>query len=272
MKRELDLVVLSDLHLGTIGSHATELIQYLDSIDPHTIVLNGDIIDMWNFKKHYWPEHHMLVLKKLIDMMSSGTQIHYLTGNHDEVLRKISPMQLGPLSIKDKLVMNVNGDQCWFFHGDIFDITMKHSKWIAKMGAVGYDLLILLNQGINKLSEAMGRGRISLSRRIKNSVKRAVKFIDDFEKTAMDMALDYDYRYVVCGHIHQPKIRDYFRDGKQVTYMNSGDWIEHMTALEFDGHEWNLYYHDPDAFPIPEEQLDGSTYQELEEIIFSQTI
>jgi UDP-2,3-diacylglucosamine pyrophosphatase LpxH len=247
-KRSLDIVVLSDVHLGTVGCHAVELSQYLNSIAPKILVLNGDFIDIWNFKKYYWPEAHMIVIRTLLNMMTNGTEIYYLTGNHDEVLRKITALQLGPLYVRDKLILDLNGEKVWIFHGDIFDITKRYSKWIAKIGSHGYDLLILLNRLINYLSVKMGRGKLSLSRKIKYSVKKAVRFIDDFESTAMELAIDQGYDYVICGHIHQPKIRGFENESGSVIYMNSGDWIENLTALEYDGSEWSMYKYEDDHF------------------------
>lgn len=246
-KRPVDIVVMSDLHLGTVGCHAVELAQYLNSIEPRILILNGDIFDIWNFKKYYWPDSHMEVVKCFLSMMANGTDIYYLTGNHDEVIRNISSLQLGPLFVKDKLVLELNGEHCWIFHGDIFDITMKHTKWIAKIGGKGYDLLILLNRVVNWILDKMGKHKISLSKRIKDSMKKAVQFIDDFEVAAIDLAIQNEYDYVICGHIHQPKIRGYTNDQGSVIYMNSGDWIENLTALEYDGEEWSMYkYHDDD--------------------------
>ena len=247
-KRPVEIVVLSDLHLGTVGCHAVELTQYLNSIEPKVLILNGDIFDIWNFKKYFWPKSHMQVIKCFLSMMANGTDIYYLTGNHDEVLRKISSLQIGPLFVKDKLVLELNGEKCWFFHGDIFDITMKHTKWVAKIGGHGYDLLILLNSFVNYVLKKLGRNKISLSKRIKDSVKQAVRFIDDFETSAMDLAIQNGYDYVVCGHIHQPKIRGYENEEGSVIYMNSGDWIENLTALEYNGKEWSMYKYNEDEF------------------------
>lgn len=241
VKRPLDIVVLSDIHLGTVGCHALELLQYLNSINPKILILNGDFVDVWNFRKYYWPESHMMVLRTMLTMMTNGTDIYYLTGNHDEVLRKVSSLQLGPLFIRDKLILELNGEKVWIFHGDIFDITMKHSKWVAKIGGKGYDFLILLNRAINKITEKIGRGKLSLSKKIKDSVKHAVNFIDDFETTAMELAIDQGYDYVICGHIHQPKIRGFENEKGSVIYMNSGDWVENLTALEYHGDEWSMF-------------------------------
>lgn len=247
-KRAVEIVVLSDLHLGTVGCHALELTKYLNSISPEKLILNGDIFDIWNFKKYYWPDTHMEVVKCFISMLANGTDIYYLTGNHDEVIRKISSLQIGPLFVKDKMVLDLNGEKCWIFHGDIFDIAMKQTKWIAKIGGKGYDLLILLNRVINYVLKKTGRDKISLSKRIKDSVKKAVQFIDDFEVAAMDLAIQNGYDYVICGHIHQPKVRGYENEDGSVIYMNSGDWVENLTALEYDGKEWSMYKYEEDNF------------------------
>lgn len=242
-KRQVDMVVISDVHLGTYGCHATELLQYLNSITPGLIILNGDIVDIWQFRKRYWPKTHMLVVKKIFEFLSQGVPVYYLTGNHDELLRRFSGLQLGNFHLKDKLLIEVDGKKAWFFHGDVFDVTMRYSKWLAKLGAVGYDTLIMLNRFINWCSDKMGRGKISLSKKIKDSVKSAVKYINDFEQVAAELAIDNGYSFVVCGHIHQPSIRSYENGKGQTTYLNSGDWIENLTSLEYHDGTWQIYQH-----------------------------
>lgn len=241
-KRPVELVVLSDVHLGTYGCHAKELVKYMKSIEPKEVVLNGDIVDIWQFSKRYWPKSHMKVVKLIMEWVAEGIKVHYVVGNHDEMLRKFIGCKLGSFSIVNKVVMDINGQKAWMFHGDVFDLTMQHSKWIAKLGATGYDLLILLNRAINYISRKMGRGPISMSKRIKNSVKSAIKFINDFEQIAADIAIGNKYDYVVCGHIHQPEIKEISTPKGSVTYLNSGDWVENLTSLEFNNGEWKLYY------------------------------
>lgn len=240
-KREPEIIVISDVHLGTIGCHAKELNLYLKSVKPKILILNGDILDMWQFKKYYFPESHMKILKRVLSLLSKGTTVYYLTGNHDESLRRFSDFSLGNFHLKDKLLLNLDGKKAWFFHGDIFDITMKYSKWVAKLGSIGYSLLILLNRFVNFISVRMGRGKLSISKRIKDSVKTAVKFTSDFEMTSIDLAIDNGYDYVVCGHIHRPNITDFSNEKGNVTYLNSGDWIENLTALEYENGEWNMF-------------------------------
>lgn len=243
MKRDIDILVLSDLHLGTYGCRARELNAYLRSVRPRLVILNGDIIDIWQFKKHFFPKSHMQVLKRLLKL-ASKVPVYYITGNHDEALRRYSPTMLGNLQLLDRLDLTLNGERYWFFHGDIFDASMKHAKWLAKLGGFGYDLLIRINTVVNWCLVRTGRQRMSLSKRVKQSVKRAVAYIGDFEETAASVAIHEGYDHVVCGHIHQPRMRRVTTAKGSVNYMNPGDWIENMSALEYSNGSWRIYMHE----------------------------
>ena len=245
-KRKLDILVLSDVHLGTYGCHAKELLRYLKTVKPKTVILNGDIIDIWQFSKRYWPKSHMKVVKHLMSWMSKGVKMYYITGNHDEMLRKFVGFKMGSLKIVNKGILELDDDKtAWFFHGDVFDVTMQHSKWLAKLGAVGYDTLIHINRVANFISEKIfKKGKLSLSKKIKNSVKSAVKFINSFEQTAADIGISNQYDYVICGHIHQPEMREIENEQGKIMYLNSGDWIENLTALEYAEGEWKIYRYD----------------------------
>jgi len=239
-KRTAEAVVISDVHLGTYGCHAKELSRYLHNLSTPILILNGDIIDGWAFKKKYFPADHIRVIQRILKLMSEGTKVYYLTGNHDEMMRRFSGFTAGNLVIDDKLLLILDDKVHWFFHGDVFDITMKQSKWLAKLGGKGYDILIKFNRFVNVVLSKMGREKISLSKKIKNSVKQAVSFISDFEQTAIDIAAENEYDYVLCGHIHQPEDRIVDVKGKIIHYLNSGDWVENLTALEFNEGKWNL--------------------------------
>ncbi len=245
-KRKIDLAVISDVHLGTYGCHADELLAYLNSIQPKILVLNGDIIDIWQFSKRYFPPSHLKVLRKIIGMASRGTEVHYITGNHDEMLRKFSDTSMGNLKISNKLLLDLDGKKAWIFHGDVFDVSIQNAKWLAKLGSYGYDLLILTNSFVNWCLAKMGREKYSLSKRIKNSVKSAVRYIDDFERTASGLAIENGYDFVVCGHIHQPKKEIRENRNGQCTYLNSGDWVENLTALEYSFKRWKIYHYNQD--------------------------
>ncbi len=267
-KREIEILVLSDIHLGTYGCKSKELLKYLKSIKPKTVILNGDIIDVWQFKKYYWPNSHMKVLKQLINWaIDSNTNVYYITGNHDEIFRKFVPFEFNKFKIVNKLVLNLdNNKKAWFFHGDVFDITMKKSKWLTRLGAIGYDILILINNVVNYFSRLFGKEKISLSKKIKNSVKKAVSYINNFETTVAEIAIKNNYDFVVCGHIHQPAIKKIKIKGKEITYLNSGDWIENLSALEYDKGGWTIYFYSEDKKNVQlsdDNELIDKTYKEL---------
>ncbi|UKJ08209.1 UDP-2,3-diacylglucosamine diphosphatase [Solitalea lacus] len=262
-KREVEIVVISDVHLGTFGCHAKELLKYLKSIKPKTLVLNGDIIDIWQFSKSYWPESHMKVMRKIMKFVSQGVDVYYLTGNHDEMLRKFADFEMGTFRLANKVVLPVDGKRAWIFHGDIFDITMQHSKWLAKLGAIGYDSLILLNTFVNYLLQAVGKEKMSFSKKIKSSVKNAVKFMNDFEMSAAEIAIDKGYDYVICGHIHQPEIKTITTGQGKVEYLNSGDWVESLTALEYKNGQWELFQYSAEEFEYMENEIASEENEDL---------
>lgn len=263
-KREVDVVVISDIHLGTYGCHSKELLKYLKSIKPKIVILNGDIIDIWQFSKSYWPESHMKVLTRIMKYISSGTSVYYLTGNHDELLRKFTDLSFGNFHLADKLVLELNGKRAWFFHGDVFDVTMQHSKWLAKLGAIGYDTLILLNSFVNWILTRIGKGKMSFSKKIKAKFKDAVKFINDFEYTAATLAIDKDYDYVVCGHIHKAEIREIRNEKGKTLYLNSGDWVESLTSLEYHKGDWTIFKYSNEDFK--EERAEDESSADIEDL------
>lgn len=229
------------------------------------LILNGDIIDIWQFSKSYWPEAHTKVVRRILKFVTDGIPVYYLTGNHDEMLRKFADMNLGSFQLLNKLILNIDGKKAWIFHGDVFDVTMQHSKWLAKLGAVGYDTLILLNSFTNWLLTAMGREKMSFSKKIKAKFKDAVKFINQFEQTSADLAVSKEYQYVICGHIHQAEMREIVATDNpgKVLYLNSGDWVENLTALEYHKGKWEIFKYNPLNF---NEETDDSDLSDAEDL------
>ena len=265
-KREVDIVVISDVHLGTYGCHSKELLKYLKSIKPKMLILNGDIIDIWQFSKSYWPESHMKVVRRILKFVTDGVPVYYLTGNHDEMLRKFADFNLGSFQLLNKVVLNIDGKKAWIFHGDIFDITMQHSKWLAKLGAIGYDTLILINSLSNWFLTLLGKQKMSFSQKVKARFKDAIKFINEFEQTAADLAVNKQYAYVICGHIHHPEIREIESTNKQgsVLYLNSGDWVESLSALEYNNNHWTIFKYHPENFNLDNDDDDKSDLEDLD--------
>jgi UDP-2,3-diacylglucosamine pyrophosphatase LpxH len=241
-KRSIDVAILSDLHLGTYGCRAKEIVTYLKSISPQILILNGDIIDIWQFTKHYFPPTHVAVIKEILNLMTSGTRVIYVTGNHDEMLRRYSDLQSGQFQLTDKLVIEIDHKMMWIFHGDVFDNTTKGSaKFWAKMGSNGYAVLLGFNRFINKLMKFFGREKVSLSKKVMQKVNESIIKIDEFETLVAELAIEKKYDYVICGHIHQPQKRVISNKEGSVVYLNSGDWVEHLTSLEYYDNDWHIY-------------------------------
>ncbi len=262
-KRIVEVLVISDVHLGTYGCHAIELLRYLKSIKPGMVILNGDIIDIWQFSKSYFPEAHLKVIRRIMKYITEGIPVYYLTGNHDEMLRKFADINIGSFKLLNKLILPLGEKKVWVFHGDIFDITMQHSKWLAKLGAAGYDFLILLNSFVNFLLGLAGREKMSFSKKVKSGFKNAVKFMNDFECTAALLAAEKGYQYVICGHIHQPLIKEIKTEKGTVTYLNSGDWIENLTALEYNAGKWKIFSYNAADFVQSEEEHSTEDNEDL---------
>ncbi len=245
--RPIDALVISDIHLGTYGCKAKELVKYLKTVAPKTIVLNGDIIDVWQFSTAYFPKAHTKVIRQLLKMMEGGSKVYYITGNHDENMRRFADLSIGGLTIANKVVLELNGTKTWIFHGDVFDVVMHHSKWLAKLGAKGYGLLTIINRFANAVLSLFGQRKISLSRDAKKAVKckKSNQIATRFENTVADLAIKKQYEYAICGHIHWPEKKRISNANGEVTYLNSGDWVENMTALEYRDNDWHLVFYEP---------------------------
>ena len=244
-KRLVEVVVISDLHLGTYASRAKEFAAYLKSIEPRLLVLNGDIIDGWQFSKRYFPPAHIAAIKEIFSKLSNGTRVVYITGNHDDAFRKYSDLELGNFLLADKVAIEVNGKRTWIFHGDVFDhTTSKQAKFLGKLGSNGYAVLMGFNKVVNFVLQIFGKEKLSLSKAIMQQFNKRFIKIDEYEQKIAEIAIEKKFDTVICGHIHQPQKRIISNENGSVCYLNSGDWVEHMTALEYYDDEWHLYTYD----------------------------
>ena len=258
-KRKIEVVVISDVHLGTYGSHAKELNAYLSSIDPDVIIINGDWVDIWNFNTNYWPSEHTENLFKIFEFVKQGKQVYYLTGNHDDDLRKYSDYKQKHFELIDELTLELNGKKHWIFHGDKFDPSVgNNARWLAKLGGRGYDYMIRANRELNKVLLSMGQERVMISKMLKDNVKKVVKSrVSDFEDVACDHGISHGFDYVICGHIHKPQMRKYSTERGEVMYLNSGDWVENCTSLEYNNGQWKLYFYFPEDRAVRADQTEA---------------
>ncbi len=228
-KTHYPAIFLSDIHLGTRGCQADKLTDFLKSHTCDRLYLVGDIVDGWRMQSGvYWPQTHSNVVRRILTYTKRGTEVVYITGNHDEFLRKYTTIELGGIRVVDEAVHETaDGRKLLVLHGDQFDIVTRYHRWIAFLGDLGYNALLGMNTYVNFVRRALGYEFWSLSAWIKHRVKRAVNFISEFEGAVARQCKRRGYHGAICGHIHHAEISRI--DG--VTYMNCGDWVESCTAL-----------------------------------------
>jgi len=234
-------IFISDIHLGTKFSQADRLLTFMKETESDNLYLVGDIIDGWAIKRKYrWAQSHSDVIQKILRKARKGTNVIYITGNHDEFLRSFLPIILGDnLTIVNEIDYIANdGKRYYVTHGDFFDSITMTKKWLAIAGDIGYDVLLNLNSSINFIRKKLGINRYwSLSKYVKDNVKKSVSFISDFETILADHAKRKGYDGIICGHIHKAEMK--MIEG--IEYKNSGDWVESCTALvEMMDGEWKI--------------------------------
>ena len=240
--RKPDVSVISDFHLATMASKAKSLLKYLKSIEPKTLVLNGDIIDSWRFSRNYFPKTHLKVIRQILKMVEKGVKVVYITGNHDDVFRKFNNTQLGNFSIVNQLELNVHGQKIWIFHGDVFDHIIHHSPGLAKLGAAAYGFLTLFNRFVNVILKAIGGREMILYKSMKDRITKRKQVLTNFEKAIANAAVSKNADLVICGHTHIPVDKYIHTEKGSVRYINCGDWVEHFSAAECVDGEWSLNY------------------------------
>lgn len=241
--RKVEVVVISDLHLATHACKPKKILKYLKSIQPNILVLNGDIIDSWRFKRNYFPKNHLKVIRQIIKMMEKGIPVYYITGNHDEFLRKFNHTQIGNLKIVNQLILELGGEKTWIFHGDIYDHVVNQAKWLAKLGAAIYEFLSILNKLINILLGFLGAKEIFIYKSLKKYLIKENFVPSKFEMAIGNSAISQGYKNIICGHTHAPKTKQIEINENSVDYFNCGDWVEHCTAVEYYNNKWHLFYY-----------------------------
>jgi UDP-2,3-diacylglucosamine pyrophosphatase LpxH len=219
---------ISDIHLGTRGSQASSLLDFIRDNEFETLYLVGDIVDVWALRRGiYWPQEHNDVIQKLLREARKGTELIYIPGNHDEYVANFDG-QFGNITIKDHAIhITKKGERILLIHGHELDTVVQNMGWLAHIGDMGYKILIELNHLNNFLRNLFKVQPWSLSAYVKNEVKNVVSFIGKFEEEIVRYAEEYDVDSVLCGHIHHAamhKIGD-------VNYYNTGDWVESCTAI-----------------------------------------
>lgn len=228
-KRKFRAIFISDVHLGTKGCRADYLLDFLRHAESDYLYLVGDIVDGWKLKKNwYWAPEHNDVVRKVLKRATQGTQVIYIPGNHDEMLRDYVDHDLaGVKLLRDAIHETADGRTYWVLHGDEFDGVVMHAKWLAFVGDQAYRMLITLNTWLNYVRRKLGYSYWSLSAYLKHKTKKAVEFMSNFEDSVASEAAKRQVDGVICGHIHHAERREIHG----VDYINDGDWVESCTCL-----------------------------------------
>lgn len=237
-------IVISDVHLGTEHTKTRELADFLRTVNCNTLIMNGDIIDGWHLQKGgkgKWKKEHTDLMKIIMKMMENhNTKVVYVRGNHDDFIDHLAPFTFNNIEIVKDYTHKRNGKSYYVVHGDVFDNVTSNMVWLAKLGDIGYTFLLWINRIYNNYRAKKGLDYFSLSQSIKQKVKSAVSYISDYETELVELARTRHADGIICGHIHQAA--DRMIDG--IHYLNSGDWVETMSALlEHEDGTWEVYMH-----------------------------
>lgn len=234
----IQALYISDVHLGSHGVRATELLDVLKRYQPEKLYIVGDFIDGWILKhRHYWPQSHTNIIRKILSYSKNGTQIYYITGNHDDFLRLYDHPYWGNIWVLDEIIENGT----WIIHGDRYDSVIINNRWAALLGTLGYEAIIRFDRVYTRWRNLLGLRPRSLSKWVKTSFKSAYDFITRFEDTLVSEAKRKNCSRVICGHMHVPA--DEMRNG--IHYLNTGDWVESMTWITRDGDTYTLHHYTP---------------------------
>jgi UDP-2,3-diacylglucosamine pyrophosphatase LpxH len=242
MRRQVDIAIISDVHLGTPACRAEELLAYLKSIWPGKLVLNGDIIDMQQFSSRYWPDTHTKVVRRILKFAAAGVPVFYVTGNHEKPLRRYSNMgfDFGQLHLVDRLEWTVDGRRTLIVHGDECDNHFDQLRWLSAIGSWCYDRIEQFGNLVNGIRRRLGKGPISLTNAVKHNIAQATDYIDRYEYACAQLAARGGFDAIVCGHIHQPANRRIAVMDERPLYLNSGDWVENCSSLEYAHGSWSV--------------------------------
>ncbi len=241
---------ISDVHLGCRYAQAEKFLAFLEQVHPEQIYIVGDFIDGWRLSRRWhWQPVYVQILQRLVQLASQGTQVYYAPGNHDEFLRDYLH-DFGLVTVADQFIhRTADGRQFVVLHGDQFDDVERGAKWLSIVGAFAYDGLVCANGMINRVRRCFRLKDWRFSTYVKVWAKQAVQFISDFEERLVCHAKELECDGVICGHIHVPRIETL----GDVTYCNTGDWVEHCTALvEHETGELELvdWSHDSTELPV----------------------
>ncbi len=237
-RRRVRSLFISDVHLGSRFAQAEAFLAFLESYQPEFLYIVGDFLDGWCLQRAWrWRPVNTRIIHHLLAWAGSGVTIRYTPGNHDGFWREFLKDFIW-FEVADQFIHeSADGRRFVVLHGDQFDGVESNASWLSHLGSVGYDLLLAVDRSLNYVCRRLGRKAWRLSATVKARIKRVVAFLSGFEEQLAAHARTHRCDGIICGHIHTPVITE--RD--EITYCNTGDWVENCSALlEFDDGELRL--------------------------------
>ena len=145
-------IILSDIHLGSKSSRTEDVIDFLEKNTAERLILNGDIVDGWALSRGgKWKDIHTKLIRKFLKISEKGTSVIWIRGNHDDFIKDFIPIKLSNIQIEESyMFISRKGKRIYCFHGDVLDVFIMKTKWLAHIGSIGYDLALWINRIYNR--------------------------------------------------------------------------------------------------------------------------
>ena len=216
-----DTIILSDLHLGSEVSRASDALRMLKSASFRRLILLGDIFSDLNFrrlKKEHW--QFLGYIRKLSNP-KRHIEVVWVEGNHDHGLSDVMSHLVG-IRVYDEYEWDFDGKRHLAVHGHQFDRFLTRNRVLSSF-------LSALHLGLQKISFGKRRMMGFLERFDTAWLRLSAKVARGALAHARSLGADR----VFCGHTHEALSLK--RDG--VEYYNSGSWTQDdPTYIAIDGH------------------------------------
>ncbi|MEZ6069195.1 MAG: UDP-2,3-diacylglucosamine diphosphatase [Pirellulales bacterium] len=239
-ERAVRTLFVSDVHIGCRYAQPERFLAYLQQVRPEQIFILGDFLDGWKLQSTWrWKPVYTQIVKRLVQLAQDGAELFYTPGNHDAFLRCADVRYLVEstgvnVQVQDEFVFRAaDGRRFLVTHGDKFDVIEMRYQWLSIAASFVYEPMMFFDHWASRLFGREGYSPYSRCVLIKGKVKSAIRFLSHFEQTLFRHARSLGCDGVICGHIHTPGLTTV----DEVTYFNTGDWVENCTALveHYDG-------------------------------------
>ncbi|MFA6973649.1 MAG: UDP-2,3-diacylglucosamine diphosphatase [Parcubacteria group bacterium] len=218
--KKTDTIVISDVHLGSMGSQAEKLYHFLDGLlqaPLNRLIIAGDLFELWSTNYKDIDKYEYKVARKIVELSERGTKVVYIPGNHDRAFRVFERFTMGKIKIRNEYLIKDNHKKYIVMHGDEFDAFTRNHVVVTLLVDQLYVLLIkwsaLLKRYFN-LGSSMAERKTSAT---------YMKLVLKVRKAALTYAQSREVDGIIIGHTHHPEM---FTNEEGIVYANAGDWMD----------------------------------------------